>query len=46
MPVMVGEVKGTLLPVKATFRLRMWVVGVQQIIHPCCKQGKFLVQVF
>ena len=43
---MVREVGGALLPVKATFRLRTWVVGVQQIIHPCSKQGEFLVQVF
>ena len=43
---MVREVGEALLPFKATFRLRMGVIGVQQIIHPCCKQGEFLVQVF
>ena len=38
----VGE---ALLPFKATSRLWMWVFGELQIIHPCCKQGEFLVHV-
>ena len=32
-----------LLPFKATSRLWTWLIGVLQIIHPCCRQGKFLV---
>ena len=38
-------VSEVLLPFKATSRLWMWVFGELQIIHPCCKQGEFLVHV-
>ena len=43
---MVGEFGEALLPFRATFRLRMWLFGVLQIIHPWCKQDEILVQVF
>ena len=36
----VGE---ALLPFKATSRLWTWLIDVLQIIHPCCRQGQFLV---
>ena len=31
---------------RASFKLRMWLVGVLQVEHPCCIQGEFLRQVF
>ena len=31
---------------RASFKLRMWLVGVLQVEHPCCMQGEFLRQVF
>ena len=31
---------------RASFKSRMWLVGVLQVEHPCCMQGEFLRQVF
>ena len=42
----VGElVVGGLVAYSAAFRLQMWLIGVWQIMQPCCKQGEFLRQV-
>ena len=38
-------VVGELVVSSAAFRLQTWLVGAQQMMQPCCKQGEFLRQV-
>ena len=41
----IGLVVGELVASSVAFRLHMWLVSVQQIMQPCCKQREFLRQV-
>ena len=40
MWVVIELVVGELVASSVAFRLHMWLVGVQQIMQPCCKQRK------
>ena len=40
------DIGDALVLLRVTSGLQTWLVGLLQILHPCCRQGEFLVHVF